>query len=63
MHAFSEMHLVESPKSRLVAGSRLKTYMKGRYLFAVEKQESIKWMDDEVYALVLFMMMYTKGKS
>ena len=56
VHVFNEMHLVESPKSTFTeesccSRSRLKTNAKGRYIFLLKSKRMI---DDEVYALVLF---------
>ena len=74
MNAFSELHLLYTPKSsnyvstRLASNprgsqSRLNAETKRRTLFHIEKQEKLKWTDDEVYALVLFTMLYTDGKQ
>lgn len=74
MNAFSELHLLDTPKSsnyvstRLASNphglqSRLNAETKRRMLFHTEKQEKLKWTDDEVYALVLFTMLYTDGKQ
>ena len=75
VNAFSELHLLDSPKSRNYdvstrpesnphgPQSRLNTETKKRTLFPAGKQENLKWTDDEVYALVLFMMLYTDGKQ
>ena len=75
VNAFSELHLLDTPNSssydvspRLAsnshgAQSRLNAETKRRTLFYAEKQEKLKWTDDEVYALILFMMLYTDGKQ
>ena len=74
MNAFSELHLLDTPKSsnyvstRLASNprgsqSRLNAETKRRTLFHIEKPEKLKWTHDEVYALVLFTMLYTDGKQ
>ena len=74
MNAFSELHLLDTPKSsnyvstRLAINprgsqSRLNAETKRSTLFHTEKPEKLKWTDDEVYALVLFTMLYTDGKQ
>ena len=68
VNALNELHLLDSPKTTHVAKSsqsRLRAGSKGRTLFQVEpeKSEKVKWMDKEIYALVLFLMLYTDGKS
>ena len=65
MNALSEMQLLESPKSTQLtksSRSRLRAGTKGRTLFSVEPTEKVNWTDNEAYALVLFMMLYTDGK-
>ena len=74
VNVFSELHLLDTPNSssydvspRLASNprgtqSRLNAETK-RTLFYAEKQEKLKWTDDEVYALILFMMLYTDGKQ
>ena len=71
---FGEMNTV-SPKTRwlsscsgaLSSGSqhRLRHGAKGRVLFAEQVKEKIstKWSDQEVYALILFMMFHTDGQT
>jgi len=72
LNALSELQLLDSPKTTQAAGpsqSRLRTGSKGRVLFPAdshtetEKPENIKWIDKEMYALVLFLMLHTDGKS
>jgi len=61
------LHLVESPKTTQVAKpsqSRVRTGSKGRVLFPVDPEpEKHNWIEKEVYALVLFLMLHTDGKS
>ena len=65
-NAFSEMHLTDSPRTTYSARSgctqsRLREGAIGRALFPVEVDKT-KWVDKEVYALILFLMLYTDGK-
>ena len=71
---FSEMHTA-SPKTRwlsscsgaLSSGSQHRFWhgAKGRVLFAEQVKASVstKWSDQEVYALILFMMFHTDGQT
>ena len=65
-NAFSEIYLTDRLKTTHCARSgcsqsRLRAGTIGRTLFFIEA-DNTKWMDKEVYALVLFLMLYTDGK-
>jgi len=65
-NAFGEIHLTDSPKTTYSVRSgciqsRLRTGTTGRTLFPIE-EDKVKWMDKEVYALVLFLMLHSNGK-
>lgn len=75
VNVFSELHLLDTPNSSNYdvstrfasnsrgAQSRLNAETKKRTLFYAEKQEKLKWTDNEVYALILFVMLCTDGKQ
>ena len=64
--SLNRLQIVESPKSRLKCSdgkrSRLNSEAKGKVLF-YKKQDNVIWSDDELYSLILFMMLFTDGKA
>ena len=65
-NSLSRLQVVESPKSQFNCSdgkrSRLNTDAKGKILF-YKKQDNVSWSDDELYSLILFMMLFTDGKT
>ena len=67
--ATSSLHrlqIVESPKSWLKCSdrkhSRLNAEANSKILF-YKKQDNMEWSDNELYSLILFMMLLTDGKT
>lgn len=68
---FSEMCIAESPVSRQLesqqakrpSNSRLNEASKQRTLFPAKPQENILWTDDEIYSLIVFLMLFSNGKT
>ena len=64
--SLNRLQIVESPKSRLKCSdgkrSRLNSEAKRKVLF-YKKQDNVIWSDDELYSLILFMMLFTDGKA
>ena len=69
---FSEMYIAESPVSRPLESeteakrpskSRLNEASKQINLFPAKTQENILWTDDEIYSLILFLMLFSDGRT
>ena len=45
------------------SASRLRSGAQGRVLFPTQEQVFIKWTNEEMYALILFLMYHTDGKT
>ena len=64
--ATNRLQIIESPKSRLKCSdrkhSRLTAEAKGKILFH-KKQDNVTWSDDELYLLILFLMLFADGKT
>ena len=64
-NSLNRLQIVESPKSLLKCSdgkrSRLNSEAKGKVLF-YKKQDNVIWSDNELYSLILFMMLFTDGK-
>ena len=65
--SFSEMRgACQTPTLKRSASkptSRLPSGAKGKVLFPRQEQMNAKWLNKEVYALTIFLMLHTDGKS